>query len=118
MQLTKNVKLKLTKEYEMKKLMIVLAAVVFGTAIMAADAVKTEVKADTAKTAVTAPAVVAPVVAPVTAPVAVVCADCAKLNKDKKAGDVAKLCPVCQKKADEAKKAVKPADVKPVEVKK
>ena len=33
-----------------------------------------------------------------------VCADCAKLNKDLKAGEVAKLCPACQKACD-AKKA-------------
>lgn len=34
-----------------------------------------------------------------------VCADCAKLNKNLKAGEDAKLCPECQKKAFVAKPA-------------
>ena len=83
----------------MKKLMVLIVALAIATSIYGADAVKVEAKTDAV------PAVKAE---------AVVCADCAKLNKDNKAGDVAKLCPACQKKADEAKKT----EVKPTEVKK
>jgi hypothetical protein len=78
----------------MKKLMVVVAAFAFAAAVYAQDA-KPVVKADAVKPAV----------------VAAVCADCAKLKADAKAGEVAKLCAACQKKADDAKKAA-PAPVK------
>jgi hypothetical protein len=106
-----------TKEMKMKKVLIALAVIVFATVgLTAADAVKTDVKAD-AKPIVKAEAVTPAIVAPVAT--AVVCADCAKLNKDLKAGEVAKLCPACQKKIDEAKKTAKSADTpKTTEIKK
>ena len=73
----------------MKKLMVVVAALLFAVGVYAADAAKSATDAsksaaDAAKSA---------------------CADCAKLNKDNKPGDAAKLCPACQKKADDAKAA-------------
>jgi Zn finger protein HypA/HybF involved in hydrogenase expression len=71
----------------MKKLMLVAVAVV-AMGVYAEEAPKADAKA-------AAPA----------ADAKVVCAECAKLNKDLKAGEQAKLCPACQKKADEAKKA-------------
>jgi hypothetical protein len=71
----------------MKKLMVVVAAMGFAVGVYAADAVK--------PAAVAAPAVA------VAAPA--VCADCAKLNVDKKADAAAKLCAAC-----EAKKAAAP----------
>ena len=103
--------------------MVVFAiAVATSMSVIAADAVKADAKKDatpTVKTETVVPAVKAEIPA-VKTEVAVpavkveVCADCIKLNKDNKKGDVAKLCPACTKKANEAKKT----EVKPTEVKK
>jgi hypothetical protein len=79
----------------MKKLMVVVAAMGFAVGVYAADAVKPAAPV-AAKPAVAAPAAAA------------VCADCAKLNVDKKADAAAKLCPACEAKKAAAAKAAAP----------
>ena len=76
----------------MKKMLLAVAvAFAFVAGVYAAEEKKAEAKADAKAEAV-------------------VCAKCAELNKNLKEGEAKKMCPDCQKKADEAKKAEKKAE--------